>query len=243
MVSCSLLVPCHNAAKYLPRLMETVKDQAVHFDEVICYDDGSTDNSVEVAEKLGMQVIRGQQCRGPAFARNKLAKATACDWFHFHDADYLLCHHYLERTKCNITSEIDVILCNVDWVDADTNRILIPFRYSNQELQNSPSNYLLSHPVGGINGLYRKTTFLQNGGFNESLRIWEDADLHVRLAVSGARFVVIEEVLAISLRHSQTVTKKIGDVGSRFYSSMFKIVLLSHAKKFHAKQKRRQIIY
>ncbi len=48
MNSCSLLIPCHNAAQYLLRLWETVQAQTVPFDEIICYDDGSTDNTAEV---------------------------------------------------------------------------------------------------------------------------------------------------------------------------------------------------
>jgi glycosyltransferase involved in cell wall biosynthesis len=206
MTSCSLLIPCHNGGKFLPQLWETVQAQTVKFDQVLCYDDGSTDDSAEIAERLGMKVILGKDCRGAGFARNQLARATNCDWFHFHDADDLLDLHYLERTKSQITSDTDVVLCNVDWLDAQTHQLVIAFRYSNQELQRSPGNYLLSHPVGGINGLYRSTAFWAVGGFNESLKIWEDADLHVRLAISGARFMVIEEVLSISLRYAQTTS-------------------------------------
>lgn len=217
MTKCSLLIPCHNAAKTLPDLWNTVQAQTIPFDEFICYDDGSTDSSFEVAEELGIKVLRGETCEGPAFGRNRLAKETTCDWFHFHDADDLLHPKYLEQTKSRIDKDTDVVLCNVNWIDSETRKLVIAWEYSEEELKRHPVNYVLSHPVGGINGLYRKSAFLSIGGFDESLRLWEDADLHVRLAASKARFAVVEEVLAISQRYSNTLSNNsIANMSCRF---------------------------
>jgi glycosyltransferase involved in cell wall biosynthesis len=68
----TLLVPCYNAAAFLPRLWETVRAQMRPFDELLCYDDASTDNTVAVARALGATVICGERNAGPAFARNDL---------------------------------------------------------------------------------------------------------------------------------------------------------------------------
>lgn len=204
MTSCSLLIPCHNAAVYLPRLWKTIESQTVSFDEVICYDDGSNDDTAIVAEKLGARVIRSEKCRGAAYARNQLARESRYSWFHFHDADDLLLPNYLETVKEKIDKTTDVVICNVDWIDALSKELLIAFRYKQHELNQDPVTYTLSHPIGGINGFYRKDTFLSIGGFDESMRVWEDADLHVRLAHRGAKFSVVEVVLAISLRDSST---------------------------------------
>ena len=88
--TCSLLVPCHNAAAHLPRLWETVRAQAKPFDELICYDDASTDRTADVARTLGATVIRGDTNHGAAHARNRLWQAAHGEWVHFHDADDLL---------------------------------------------------------------------------------------------------------------------------------------------------------
>lgn len=206
MNSCSLLIPCYNAVNYLPRLWQAVQAQTIPFDEIICYDDGSTDNTVDVARELGAKVILGHTCQGPAYARNQLAKAASCDWLHFHDADDTLHPKYLERAKNQIRANIDVIVCNSDWVDAETHKLIIPWRYKQAELESDPIKYTVSHPIGVINVLYRKECFLAINGFDESMRCWEDADLHVRLAAAGARFSVLEEVLSISLRHTKGIS-------------------------------------
>ena len=84
----SLLIPCKNAAGYLPRLFEGVRAQSRPFAEIICYDDNSTDATCEVAEGLGARVIKAEgPSTGPAKARNRLAMAASAPWIHFHDAD------------------------------------------------------------------------------------------------------------------------------------------------------------
>ncbi|MBW4444605.1 MAG: glycosyltransferase family 2 protein [Plectolyngbya sp. WJT66-NPBG17] len=207
MTTCSLLVPCHNAAAYLPRLWATVQAQSVPFDEIICYDDGSTDNTAEVAQQLGATVIRGDVCRGAAFARNQLAQAATCDWIHFHDADDTLHPEYLAQTKAKIQPEIDVIVCDADWIDEATQQLLIPRRYTQQELDKNALAATLTNPIGVISGLYRKELFLSIDGFNESFQCWEDSDLHIRLAAAGAKFSVVEAVLSYSLRHDRGLSR------------------------------------
>lgn len=203
MNSCSLLVPCHNSANYLARLWKTVQAQTIPFDEVIFYDDGSTDDTSEVVKQLGARIIRNRNCRGVSFARNQLAQVTTCDWIHFHDADDILHPNYLERCKASIQHEVDVVVCNADWIDEVSRQVLIPRRYQQRELETNPLRATITNPIGVISCLYRKESFLRINGFDASLKCWEDGDLHVRLAAAGAKFAVVDDVLSFSLRHNR----------------------------------------
>ncbi len=205
-ISSSLLIPCHNAASHLPRLWLTVGAQSLHFDEIICYDDASTDHTSEVASALGARVIRGEINGGAAHARNQLWQAAVGDWVHFHDADDLLAPTYHAKVRARVNSETDVVICNALWLREDTRVREQEWCYSEAELRAAPVPYLLTHPVGGINGYYRRTALERIGGFNEQLKVWEDADLHVRLAVSGARFAVVEESLVSALRRGDSLS-------------------------------------
>jgi glycosyltransferase involved in cell wall biosynthesis len=205
-VNASLLIPCFNAAEFLPQLWETVRAQTRAFDEVLCYDDASSDNTSAVARSLGATVIRGERNAGPAFARNELWRAARGAWVHFHDADDLLRSNFLERMTARATDATDVVICNAEWQQALDRRPFLMWRYSEAELRDDPAAYLLSHPVGGINGFYRRTALEKIGGFDPQLHVWEDADLHVRLALSGARFAVVEEPLVIALRRNDSLS-------------------------------------
>jgi GT2 family glycosyltransferase len=41
------------------------------------------------------------------------------------------------------------------------------------------------------------------GGFDETHRCWEDGDMHLRLALAGARFRCIPDVLSFGIRHKR----------------------------------------
>ena len=56
------VMPAYNAAATLERTVRDIPDGAVH--EIILVDDSSTDNTVEVAESLGLTVVRHQQNTG-----------------------------------------------------------------------------------------------------------------------------------------------------------------------------------
>jgi glycosyltransferase involved in cell wall biosynthesis len=200
----SLLVPCRNAETFLPRLFEGVTRQTRPFSEIICYDDNSTDRTAAVARQLGAQVICATGVsRGPAVARNRLAEAAAGDWIHFHDADDLISEQFAEQLWTE-AANADGVFCDADWVIDDTRELIIAWRYSDHDLQKDPLDYLIRHPVGINNGIFRRSMFLKVGGFNESLRMWEDADLYVRFAAVGARLKHLRGVWTWSLRHADS---------------------------------------
>lgn len=202
----TLLVPCFNAATFLPRLWETVRAQTLPFDEIVCYDDASTDATADVARALGARVLRGESNVGPGAARNHLWRAATSDWVHFHDADDLLHPRFLEKMSARATAATDVVICDADWQHEHDRRTFISLRYSESELLAAPAAYLLTHPVGGINGLYLRAALAAVDGFDARLRTWEDADLHVRLALHGARFAVVSEPLVVSLRRGDSTS-------------------------------------
>lgn len=207
----ALLVPCYNAAAYIDGFIENIGQLLKPFDQVIFYDDASTDNTAQLLKSKGFEVIKGEINQGPGYARNILAKRSDCEWFHFHDIDDRLDPPYLTRVAAIAEkNDADVVLCNVNWYDSQSNNLVLSWAYSDSEIIKDPLAYTITHPIGGINGLYKKTKFIETGGFNTAIRIWEDADIHVKLAGKGAKFRVIEEVLSYSIRHPDTASSDQG---------------------------------
>src|SRR5947207_15693728 len=95
----AICVPAYNAIQFLPRLLRSVREQTVSFDQVWVYDDGSIDATAELAADLGAQVVRGEATRGCATGRNVLAERASCEWVHFHDADDALHPDFVERAR------------------------------------------------------------------------------------------------------------------------------------------------
>ena len=88
----SLVVPCHNEAELLPRLLDTVDRARGRFRggrdavEVIVADNGSTDATAEIAAARGCRVV-GVTERCIAAARNGGAAAASGSILAFVDAD------------------------------------------------------------------------------------------------------------------------------------------------------------
>jgi glycosyltransferase involved in cell wall biosynthesis len=207
MSSHSLLVPCYNAVRYIDSFLEQIDKLSVKFDEILFYDDASTDGTFDALQNKGLKVIKGTKNMGPGFARNRLAAEAEKNYIHFHDIDDEMAPNFLQLINEKLAlAESDVILGYADWIDFHTRKSLILWKYNQQELLKDPLSYFIKHPLGIINTVYKKSTFLSIGGFNEEIKCWEDADLHVRFAAANASFQVIDSTIAWSLRHNDGIS-------------------------------------
>jgi glycosyltransferase involved in cell wall biosynthesis len=86
----SVILPVHNRADVLPRAIESVLDQELREFELIVVDDGSTDDSAQVAQSFGddrIQLIRLDHNRGGNVARNQGIRAAGAPLIAFLDSD------------------------------------------------------------------------------------------------------------------------------------------------------------
>ena len=202
--SITLLVPCYNASRYLPRLIESVRALTRPFDAILCYDDGSKDDTVAVARQLGLNIITGHHNAGVSVARNRLAAAATTEWIHFHDADDIILPQFLARLAPACDSNHDVVTCDADWVNEVTCATIIAWRYNPLALIHDPLSHLLENAMGLNCSIIRRSLWATVGGCDEKLGMWEDADVHIRLANAHARFAHVSEVHTHSLRHDDS---------------------------------------
>ena len=86
--SISVIIPVYNAAKYLSRCLNSIFEQDYADTEIICINDGSTDESLKVLEEYGDKIkIINQENKGAAAARNTGIKIASKDYITFIDAD------------------------------------------------------------------------------------------------------------------------------------------------------------
>jgi hypothetical protein len=91
-----VIIPAFNRAHMLPRALESVwSQQPMRPAEVLVIDDGSDDDTAQVAAELGATVIRHPQNRGLAAARNTGLHSTSCPWVALLDSDDEWLPHHL----------------------------------------------------------------------------------------------------------------------------------------------------
>lgn len=203
--SVAILVPCYNSASYLPALVESINLQTIPFDEVIFYDDCSTDETIKIASKLGINIIKGMENLGASFARNRLINQCKSTWIHFHDSDDLIHPEFVAKVKNTITCLPDKTNTCIlsDMLVQHSNGTYV-IKYDQNQINQDPLEYFLVNDGYAIIGCYPKTLLNQINGFCENLRGNEDPDLHIRLAMRGAKFKCLEETLVINMVRSNS---------------------------------------
>jgi len=201
--STALLIPCYNAERYLENLRKQVDALNPAFDQLVIVDDGSTDGTVEKARALGFDIVPLGVNRGPGAARNAAAKQVTAEWIHFLDADDEIAPDYLAKVLPLASRNTDVVLSTTLFVDETTRDLITLWEFPDDEFRSNALRAAIIYPVPLHSSFIKRTAFECAGGFDESLRCWEDGDFHVRLARSGAKFRCIPEVLAWSPRHQR----------------------------------------
>lgn len=87
----SVIIPIFNAGKYLPECLDSVLSQTLEDIEVLCVDDGSTDQSLAILREYKSRNARlkiiNQHNSGPGPARNRAMKQAKGEFLAFIDAD------------------------------------------------------------------------------------------------------------------------------------------------------------
>lgn len=175
-----VVIPAYNAARFLPRCLESVRAQTLQPDEVIVVDDGSTDGTAALAAELGAKVVRREN-GGLSAARNTGIQSTSCEWIALLDADDLWAPEKLERQAACVRPETVLVYTGIrifgdDGVReevraADTAFAKKVLRYRNLI---TPSTVLA-----------RREMLLGGGGFREDIRACEDWEMWFRLQHLG----------------------------------------------------------
>jgi glycosyltransferase involved in cell wall biosynthesis len=153
----AMLVPAYNAAKYLPRLLESALGQSERFDEIWVYDDGSSDRTAEIAASYGARVVRNEFNRGCSHGKNVLATLTNADWLHFHDADDELYANFVALARrWMLDDRFDVILFGYEERDDETGKFISHRLFDPDDLRRDPRSYAIREQINSICGIYRR---------------------------------------------------------------------------------------
>nr|WP_319401289.1 glycosyltransferase family 2 protein [uncultured Carboxylicivirga sp.] len=115
----SIIIIAYNEEKYLPVLLDSLKNQSVKNFEVIVVDSNSSDKTPELAESFKtkftyFKYLKLPYTNGPARARNKGIELASYERLIFLDADTRVRYDFVERlTKELLKYDPDVATCPV----------------------------------------------------------------------------------------------------------------------------------
>ncbi len=188
----SIIVPAKDAAQNIEHCLRACQQQKIDTSfEVILVDDGSTDETAEIGEKLGVRVIR-QANAGPAAARNTGAQAATGEILAFTDADCIPSPEWLKHLIQPFANPEIVGAKGTYKTDQSQ---LVP-RFVQQEYGFKYLRMARQERIDFIDtysAAYRRAVFLENGGFDSAFAVpsVEDQELSFRLARKGYQLVFV----------------------------------------------------
>lgn len=210
----SVIMPCYNAEPYLEEAVGSVMGQSYPDVELILVDDGSTDRSIEIAERLmqehpGRIQLLKQPTLGPYPARNLGMQHARGEFIAFLDADDWWTPGCLEKLRAAlIGSNAALAYCgwqNIGAVDRSND----PYVPPDYEQGDKAEQFLRAASPWPIHAaLIRSDVLASVGGFDTHWRTCMDYDLWLRIGVAN-RIVLVPEVMAF-YRHkvSGQITSK-----------------------------------
>jgi hypothetical protein len=179
----SVVVPCWNQGHYLAEAIESVLGQAYPELELTVVDDGSADNTFEVASRFPGVRCRRQPNRGVAAARNAGLADSEGDYVVYLDADDRLLPGALEVGMRALLAIPDAAFAA--GMPRDIGRDGEILRDAVQPLVTRDHYRELLKDCfiwSGSSVVYRRAALEAAGGFGERLRAADDYELYLKLA-------------------------------------------------------------
>lgn len=117
----SVIVPIYNTAPWLRRCLDSICSQSYHHLEILCVDDGSTDNSAEILAEYARRDSRikvfTQKNAGLSAARNTGLENATGEWVTGVDSDDWLYPGIYEQAVKSISASVDIVFFGVQYVN------------------------------------------------------------------------------------------------------------------------------
>lgn len=192
----SIIIPSYNQQDYLAEAIESALNQNYQYSyEIVVVDDGSTDNSYEIAREyvekhpLKMTLI-SQVNKGLASARNTGLMNSMGNWILPLDADDKLLPDAIQKIEDEINKNPDADVIGLS---------LQTFGLHEEVVELIPNPKLEDFRTGnrlGYCAAIKKSALLEVGGYNPRMvEGYEDLSLWINLLMRGKKIVTTPEVL------------------------------------------------
>lgn len=186
----SIQMCTYNRAHFIKQAIQSVLSQTFSNWELLIIDDASTDNTKEVVASCPpdtrIKYVENESNLGITKNRNKCLNLSQGEYIAVLDSD----DYWLDRTKLEKQVEFldknpsyALVGTNMQIVDENNNIIRRAFYQRDDAL--IKSGILTKNQFCHSSVLYRKKIVKELGGYDESLVIWEDYDLWLRIGINS----------------------------------------------------------
>lgn len=204
----SVVIPCYNGEKYVEACIKSLIGQKSRKPyEIILVDDGSTDNTVKIAKKYRVRVVRHKTNMGAGQARTTGAKCAKGDIVAFIDADGIAPPDWTK--KMVVAYEKHPYAAGIGGIGIEVGGKNLADKWRAVDgRQGHESKTPVEVPfLYGLCSSYRKTCLSEVGFFDPFFRnASEDVDIGLRIRKTGFKLLYIPDIVVFHNRKDTTVS-------------------------------------
>lgn len=204
----AIVIPVYNRAGIVERTLASLAAQTLRPLHIVLVDNASTDSTYMILQdwKNTVQtdgfIVDILQCPvpGAAAARNMGFTAVNEPWTMFFDSDDIMPPTHAEKVVSHINGA-DVIGWDVEEISGSKRRILTFVHSGREHYDNLFHGGMATQRWAARTGLFRSA-----GGWNETVRYWDDIELGARVLALNPRITAIGRSGIIKVTDSATIT-------------------------------------
>ncbi len=220
----SVIIPVYNVEHFLPKCLDSVINQTYKNIEIICVNDGATDNSPEILEEFKSKDSRikiiNQENGGLATARNTGFKNATGEFIYFLDSDDWISTELINTTLAAIQS-CDADIAMFDTYNVYNENSFVPVKRVSKFIKSHDTKVLHYKDDKNIRDLqcmawaklYSKKFLTENNlQFPDGMRFGEDVPFWFSLLYKNPKIVFIDKYLYYYRKRSSSLTAKTCDL-------------------------------
>lgn len=221
MVLVSVIIPAYNQGHFLGEAIQSVLEQTLSDFEILVIDDGSTDNTSQVAQSYSDKRLKYiyQQNRGLSGARNTGIRNSVGKYISYLDSDDLFLAEKLALLTEELENKPDLAFVAGQAIPIDEKGRQVGKTFDTPPPEDT-RNLLLGNPLHVGSVLLCRTWQERVGYFDENLRSYEDWDMWLRLARAGCKMGWVAKPVSLYRFHGAQMTR----IGKQMTNATFAVL-------------------
>jgi len=224
----SIIIPCYNQENFVADAIDSALKQTYPNIEIVCYNDGSSDNSAKVINEYAQKFnniifIDNKENKGVVYGRNNAINSSSGEYILPLDADDKIEPTYVEKAVkvLNENPKIGIVYCKARLFGNKTGEWKLP-EYDKKEIVYRNCIF--------CSALFRKTDFEKVGGYKEYMnKGLEDWDLWLSFIENDYEVFRIDEIL-FNYRKLDNPTRN--DLSKSKIDKLFGTILENHIQLY-----------
>lgn len=195
----SIIIPIYNMGMYLSQCLNTVLSQSLKEIEIICINDGSTDNSLEILTNYSWKDHRikiiNQKNQGVSFARNLGIKKARGEFLFFLDPDDWLPDNFVLEDLYKAAKKNDVLVCGGSFEEHGNDGVITYWSGNSSKYSFSEEGIIdysdYQFDYGWVRFIYNRNFIVYNNLSIPNLNFYEDPVFFVKTMHLAKKFYAL----------------------------------------------------